>query len=255
MRRVNNTVGIRALAGAMLLTAAASPAAADFKVFMPDAEPGELEFEPLGDYGLDRNNAHSHEASFVEEFEYGVTNFWKTGLELEQDRDAGSGQSVRFSQLTWENILQFTERGQHWLDAGFFFEFGKTTLSGEPNEVTFGPIFRKELFGTINTVNLFIEKDIGTNAAGAMNFLYNWETRLALGTPIEPGFQAYGRPSGFEGFTSRWPQDNRIGPQLFGEILHLGPGDLKWNAGILFGVSSAAPRETIRWQAEYEIHF
>ena len=246
---------IGALAAILAVLLAALPAAADFKVFMPDAEPGELEFEPLGDVGFDPNTQKSHETSFVEEFEYGVNNFWKTGLELESNRDAGSGQSVRFSQVTWENILQFTERGQYWLDAGFFFEFGKATLGGEPNEVTFGPILRKEILGTINTVNLFVEKDVGTNAAGAPNFLYNWETRIALGTPVEPGFQAYGRPSGFEGLTSHWPQDNRIGPQLFGTILHLGPGSLKWNAGILFGASSAAPRQTIRWQAEYEIHF
>ena len=76
-----------------------------------------------------------------------------------------------------------------------------------------------------------------------------------LGTPVEPGFQAYGRPSAFEGFNSHWPQDNRIGPQLFGSISNIGPGTLKWNAGILFGVTSASPRETIRWQLEYEIHF
>ncbi|MGH7029732.1 MAG: hypothetical protein ACREEZ_04835, partial [Stellaceae bacterium] len=71
--------------------------------------------------------------------------------------------------------------------------------------------------------------------------------RIALGTPIEPGFQAYGEPSSFAGFNSGWPQDNRIGPQLFGTISNLGPGSLKWNGGVLFGVTSASPRETFRW--------
>jgi hypothetical protein len=42
---------------------------------------------------------------------------------------------------------------------------------------------------------------------------------------------------------------------LFGTVTRLGPGTLKWNAGILFGLTAAAPRETIRWQAKYEIHF
>src|SRR4051812_17585843 len=62
-------------------------------------------------------------------------------------------------------------------------------------------------------------------------------------------------PSAFEGFNSHWPQDNRIGPKLFGTISNIGPGTLKWNGGILFGVTAASPRETIRWQLEYEIHF
>ena len=232
-----------------------SPAAADFKVRMPDAETGEFAIEPLGDYGHDPNPAHSGELSSVQEFEYGVNSFWRTELELEQSRDAGPGQSFKFDQVTSENYFVFTERGQYWLDAGLFAEFGKSTLRGNPNEFTLGPLFRKEIFGTINTVNLFMQKEFGNFSAGRPFFLYAWETRLALGTPIEPGFQAYGNPSAFEGFNSHWPQDNRIGPQLFSTVSNIGPGTLKWNAGVLFGVTSASPRETFRWQLEYEIHF
>ena len=190
------------LAGAVLGLATTVPAAADFKVQQPDAETGEIAIEPLGDIGHDPLAAHSGEASFTEEFEYGVNGFWRTELELEQERSAGPGQSVNFSQVTSENIFQFTERGEYWADAGFFAEFGKTTLADSPDETTFGPIFRKEIFGTIDTVNLFIEKDIGNNASARPAFLYAWETRIALGTPIEPGFQAYGQPSGFAGYNS-----------------------------------------------------
>ena len=243
------------VAGTISTLATAGSASADFKVRMPDANPGEVAIEPLGDYGHDPKPAHSGELSLSQEFEYGVNGFWRAELEFEQNRDAGPGQSLNFSQVTSENIFQFTERGEYWLDAGFFAEFGKSTLQGNPNEFTVGPIFRKEIFGTINTVNLFMEKEVGNFSAGRPFFLYAWETRLALGSPIEPGIQAYGRPSAFEGFNSHWPQDNRIGPQLFGFVSNIGPGTLKWNAGILFGVTSASPRETIRWQLEYEIHF
>ncbi|HXC88831.1 MAG TPA: hypothetical protein VNV18_01590 [Stellaceae bacterium] len=242
--------------GAAFSMAAATPATADFKVEMPDAETGEFAVEPIGDIGQDPLAAHSGELSPVTEFEYGVNSFWRTEIELEQERPPGPGQSIRFSQVTWENVLQFTERGEYWMDSGFFFELGKTTLADTPNEVTFGPILRKEFFHTINTVNLFMQHDVGTAyASGRPQFLYAWETRIALGTPIEPGFQAYGQPSGFPGYNSGWPQDNRIGPQLFGTVLHLGPGDLNWNGGILFGIRPWAPRETWRWQAEYEVHF
>jgi hypothetical protein len=241
--------------GTAMTLASVFPAAADFKVKSPDAETGEFAIEPLGDYGHDPNPARSHELSTTQEFEYGVNGFWRTELELEQERAAGPGQPYQFSQVTSENIFQFTERGQYWLDAGLFAEFGKATIRANPNEFTVGPIFRKEVFGTINTVNLFIQKEVGPNSSQRPSFVYAWETRLAWGTPIEPGFQAYGNPSAFEGFNSHWPQDNRIGPQLFGTVANLGPGTLKWNAGVLFGVGNAAPRETYRWQLEYEIHF
>ena len=247
-----------AMAGTVLGVAAALPvpATADFRVKYPDAEAGEVALEPLGDIAGDPLAAHSGEVSLVQELEYGVTSFWLTELELEAARDAGPGQSLQIEQVTWENVFQFTPRGEYWIDSGFFAEFGKATLAGTPNETTFGPIFRKEIWHTINTVNLFLQKDAGgPSASGRPSFLYAWETRLALGTPIEPGFQAYGQPSSFEGFNSGWPQDNRIGPQLFGTIHNLGPGTLKWNAGVLFGIRPWAPRETFRWQAEYEIHF
>jgi hypothetical protein len=239
----------------VLLLATVVSAAADFKVRMPDANPGEIAIEPLGDYGHDPNPAHSGELSLTQELEYGVNGFWRTELEFEQNRDAGPGQSLNFSHVTSENFFVFTERDQYWLDAGLFAEFGKATIRGNPNEFTLGPMFRKEILGTINTVNLFIQKEVGPNSSQQPFFVYAWETRLALGTPIEPGFQAYGNPSGFEGFNSHWPQDNRIGPQMFGVVSNIGPGTLKWNAGVLFGVGSAAPRQTIRWQLEYEIHF
>ena len=172
------------VAGVALLLATVFPAAADFKVQMPDAETGEIAVEPLGDYGHDPNPTHSGELSTTTEFEYGVNGFWRTELELEQERNAGPGQSFNFSQVTSENIFQFTERGQYWLDAGFFAEFGKSTLQGNPNEFALGPIVRKEIFGTINTVNLFMEKEVGNFSSGRPFFLYAWETRFDFGTPI-----------------------------------------------------------------------
>lgn len=250
MRRISLPV----LAATLLGSAVALPAAADFKVQMPDAETGEISIEPLGDIGTDPLAQHSGELSSVQEFEYGVNGFWRTELELEQERDAGPGQSINFSQVTWENVLQFTPRGEYWADAGFFAEFGWGTQPNSANETTFGPIFRKEVWGTINTVNLFLTTDIGANSSGRPGFIYAWETRFALGTPIEPGFQAYGQPSDLVG-NSGWPEDNRIGPQLFGTVHNIGPGTLNWNAGVLFGIRPWAPLLTFRWQAEYEIHF
>ena len=32
-------------------------------------------------------------------------------------------------------------------------------------------------------------------------------------------------------------------------------GTLKFNGGILFSLTPAVPRQTLRWQLEYEVHF
>ena len=234
------------------------PAVADFKVQMPEGETGEFAIEPLGDYGHDPNPAHSGELSTTEEFEYGVNGFWRTELELEQERNRRSRTIVGFQVRSLPKIsFSSPSRGQYfpWMLA-FFAEFGKVHLQSNPNEFALGPIFRKEMFGTINTVNLFMEKEVGSGSAGRPFFLYAWETRFGLRHADRAGLSGlWPTERLFEGFNSHWPQDNRIGPQLFGIVSNIGPGTLEWNPGILFGVTSAAPRETIRWQLEYEIHF
>lgn len=228
---------------------------ADFKVHTPDAESGEFEIEQVGSYGMAGSPDFDNEQSFVYELGYGINNWWHTELEFETNRDPGPGNHLRFDQLTTENQFVFGEPGQYWLDPGFFWEYGQAMVGGAPNETTFGPTLRKEFFHTINTVNLFFEKDIGTHADPHFNFLYAWETRVALGTPVEPGFQAYGfvGPVGHPLPISQ--QDHRIGPMLFATLSNLGPGTLKTNGGILFGLTPGAPRRTLRWQLEYELHF
>jgi hypothetical protein len=75
-----------------------------------------LAVESVGDAGFDPHASRSDE--YTAELEYGVTSWWQTELELEFERDPGPGQATYFNQVTSENLFQFTERGQYWLDAG-----------------------------------------------------------------------------------------------------------------------------------------
>jgi acetyltransferase-like isoleucine patch superfamily enzyme len=250
----------RALVAACLL--APTLASADFKVWRPDVGQGELAIENVGDLGYDRNAARNGERSYTGEIEYGLTTWWQTELELEYERDPGTGQTTGFSQLTLENLFQFTERGEYWLDAGMFAEYGYSRRSGNPDEISLGPVLRKDVLGTSNSLNLFFQRDLGGLASGRPIFLYAWETRVdawtwRIGRQIvaEPGVQIYGQPGPIGHFAHWSGQDERAGPQLFGKVFNLGPGTLEWNGGILFGLTPAVPRRTLRWQFEYEIHY
>lgn len=250
-----------ACGAAALLLLAAGTARADFKVWTPDVNKGEVALETVGDVGADANADKSGQQSFTGEVEYGVTKWWQTELELEFERPPGAGQANRFSQATSENLFQFTERGEYWLDAGFFAEYGYGTIAHSTNETTFGPVLRKDFWGLSNTVNLFLEKDLGRYASGRPQFLYAWETRVDAWTvtfgrrfAIEPGLQVYGAPGAVSSFANWHDQDNRAGPQLFGKVFDIGPGTLEWNAGVLLGLTAAIPRYTPRWQLEYELH-
>jgi hypothetical protein len=245
---------------AMSLTSAA--ANADFKVWTPDVDQGELALENVGNLGFDHDPDKNGEQSYTAELEYGVTSWWQTELELEFNRDPGPGRATYFNQITSENLFQFTQPGEYWLDSGFFAEYGQVLTKGDPNETTFGPVLRKDFWGTSNTVNFLIEKDLGDHAAARPQFGWAWETRfehlqIKFGNQfvVEPGFQIYGQPGAFGRFANWQNEDNRGGPQLFGQIFSLGPGTLEWNGGILIGMSRVVPIVTPRWQFEYEIHY
>jgi len=247
------------IAAAMLMCGTAK---ADFKVWLPDVNVGEVAIETVGNVGFDPHADRSGEQSHTLEIEYGVTSWWQTELEFEFEREPGVGKNLYFSQITSENLFQLTQRGEYWVDVGFFAEYGLSTKRGDPNEITLGPVLRKDFWGLSNTINLFLERDIGENAMTGAQFLWAWETRVDALTmrignrfSIEPGFQYYSQPGKIGHFSSWNDQDNRIGPQLFGKIFNIGPGTLEWNAGVLFGLTNSVPKLTPRWQFEYEIHF
>src|ERR1700760_813034 len=98
---------------AIAATLAARAARADFKVWLPDVNMGEVAIETVGDAGFDPHPSRSSEQSYTAEFEYGVTHWWQTELEFEFERDAGPGQNLYFNQLTSENLFQITQRGEY----------------------------------------------------------------------------------------------------------------------------------------------
>jgi hypothetical protein len=218
--------------------------------------------ETVGNSGFDPHPDRSGEQSQTLEFEYGVTHWWQTELEFEFEREAGVEQNQYFTQLTSENLFQFTQRGEYFVDVGFFAEYGLSMKTGNSNEITAGPVLRKDFWGLSNTINLFFEKDLGHNAAAGTQFLWAWETRVDGLTMrfgdhfiVEPGFQYYSQPGRIGRFSNWNDQDNRIGPQLFGKVFDIGPGTLEWNAGFLVGLTNSVPKFTPRWQFEYEIHY
>lgn len=239
-----------------------TPTHPDFEVRTPDVNVGELSVGSLGEAGFDPRAARNGEQSYTAELEYGVTSGWQTSLEVEFERDSGSGETTNLSQVTSENLFQFTERGEYWLDAGFFAAYSLSLHKGDPNQITLGPVLRKDFWGLSNTLNVFVEKDMGHNSQSQPPLLLAWETRFDALTmqfgdrfSVEPGFQYYGAPGRISNFAKWDNEDNRIGPQMFGAVHDLGPGTLEWNAGLLVGVTRAAPKLTPRWQFEYEIHY
>jgi hypothetical protein len=255
---------IRGVMGALALLAPMT-AHADFHVVSPyEIDLGELEIEHNADAVFDRRPDQRGAQSYTVEFGTGLTSWWHSEIELGFDRAPGAGQPALVSAAVWENMFQLTEPGEHFLDTGFYFEYGQSLTRGAAagsNEITFGPIFAKETGRFLHTVNLFLTRQVGPDqTTQGLDFSYSWQTKWNIWAPLSPAIEIYG-DTGVIGHMPKLSQQQLlIGPVGVGAI-HLNDiglgrgGKLKYEIGWLFGTTPASPRGALRWRFEVEIPF
>ena len=234
------------------------PAWADMHVRLPHVNWREFEFEHNGSitFGA-KGSAVDRAQSYTNAISYGVTPWWK--IELEGELASGGGQHLTWAATTLENTFQLTERGQYWLDLGFFAEYSQATGS-VPNALQLGPILHKEgpsLFGyvTAHTLNVFFSRDVGGGATHRTGLNLAWQSVLRIDPLIAPGFEYYSGIEDTAQFGRFREQRHFLGPVLTGAQNFAPWGKLKYEVGYLFGLTSAPARSAVRWKLEYEIVF
>ena len=262
-RRAAITLGTAAL----VIVAALPTARADFELHYPIVDYRELEFEHNAATTFDKaNSGKSNNQSYTFELGYAPVPWWEP--EIEGDMVAPPGQkNLSFDATVFENTFQLTEQGKYWADLGFFAEFTHAAARVAPDSFTFGPIIQKQantLFGldlghdTLHTLNLFVNKQIGSGHQDATPLSIAWQSRLRLNPFFEPGFEYYGQISSIAGASTldqEAPVQHRLGPVLVGQYNLEGLGKLKYELGYLFGLNIATERGALRWRLEYEKAF
>jgi len=248
-----------AVALAVVSLAAARPAYAELQVRMPQVDYLELEFEHNGLVTFDGKGSQlNHAQSYTNELGYGVTPWWE--IELEGELSSGGGQHLTWNAVTLENTFQITEPGQYFFNLGFFAEYSQSTLRGQPNSITAGPIIQKELnniFGidTLHTLNVFLSRDVGHDANKATGLQIAWQSVAELMPLCAPGFEYYGNIGDITHPGPASQQEHLAGPVLTGAVSMAPYGKLKYEVGYLFGLTPSSGRSAIRWRLEYEIVF
>ena len=222
--------------------------AEDLKIRSPIIEAGEVEFENNFVFGRGKTTVH--------ELEYGLTNWFKPGLELELAADPGQG--LHYDATALEGFFQLTPQGKYWADLGIFVEYEQTGRTGDPRSVKIGPMIQKELqlpgLSMLNTANVFFTKDLGAGSAGTPGVFVAAQSRLRLDPHFEPGVEYYGIVS--LGEHGEEPQ-HRLGPAVAGRVgfREFGidaPGGIKYDAAYLRRLSGAADPSTFRFRFELE---
>ncbi len=253
------------LAAALALLAPFRQARADYHVVSPyEIDLGELEIEHNGSLSVDHQHDLGGQQSYTLELGTGLTTWWHSEIELGFDNDLGMGQPVILTQVVSENMFQLTEPGEDFLDSGFYIEYGQSTTRGAyatSNEVTFGPVFGKDIGRTTETLNLFFTRQLGPDqTTQGLDFSYAFQGRWNLWAPLSPAIEVYG-DTGVLGSAPGFSRQQLLtGPVAVGQInlnqLGLGrAGQIKYEAGWLFGATPATARGTLRWRLELEIPF
>lgn len=257
-RAAVRTLAAAGLIGGALL-AGAGPARADLHVFWPVVDYRELEFEHNGLVSFGKpGSGFDHAQSYTDAVGYGILPFWQ--VELEGEMQAGPGQNLVMDAVTLENIFQLTQPGEYDYNLGFFAEFSRSVLRGQAGSVTAGPIVQKELpdlFGTstVHTLNLFLTHDVGPSSGHATGLIFSWQSLLYVRPYLSPAVEFYGEIPDLGHAGGFNQQQDLAGPVLTGQLGFGRWGTVKYQAGYLFGLTSAAPRGAVRWQVEYELAF
>ena len=247
--RTAAAVGASLALASTLMSFPAFAGPADY-IYSPTVEYGEREIDfKFGTARLpggDRANATSIG------FGWGVTPRWFTEVYAKWHRDPGATNS--FDAWEWENKFQLTETGQWPVDIGFLLEIERPKDRTGGYEVRWGPLFQMDVTPAVQAnVNPLIQKNVRAAAAGPALLGYQWQVKYRSMPQFEFGAQGIGEVGPWSHWDPTSAQTHIAGPAVFGKVRVGGNKQvIKYNAGLLFGMTSGSPRTTLRMQAEYE---
>ena len=247
LTRVKNRKIVLVLAAALLLPTSAQ---AD-SVFSPYVVQGEAELENEGYVAHDRTTNQNNHQVYSVSGAYSPTASWKTEMETEVERAAGSDQPLRYQSVIWGNTVQLAEQDDYWIDPAFYIE-AELARDHDPNAFKGGFIGGKTIGPFEETMNLFLKKEVGPSGNTPISFIYSHQAKYRLTQQLEPGFELFGETDGKDKMAD---QQLAIGPGLFGKIPTWNGQGLKYEIGYLFGATSASADGALRWKLEYEIFF
>jgi hypothetical protein len=246
-----------AVAAAMILTVGLLLTGSDkvwagaaSKVYMPNVEMGETEFEILGGYA---NEGGDGEREYKAAIGHGMTQNWYSELEFEWEKAHGA--STKYEEWEWINIFKLTEQGQYFVDVGLFTELKFPDEHDAPEKLEIGPMFQKRIGPAMYNLNLIWVRDFGRHADHDTDFEYAFQARVKGEPILEYGFQAFGEFGDWSDMAPGHDQEHKLGPAIFGTVKSgHGSDKIAYDAALLFGATDDTADYTLRFAIEYEMY-
>ena len=218
-------------------------------VFSPIVEEGEREIDFKA--GTAEMRDGTRESKYSLGLGWGVNRWWFTEFYAIWHKEPGAQHS--FDAWEWENKFQLTETGKYPVDVGFILEIERPKDRSEGYEYKWGPLFQADLTSNVQAnVNVLVEKHIRAAVAEKAELGYQWQLKYRWHPEFEFGAQGFGDVGPWDHWEPGSEQPHIAGPAIFGKVQVGQKQAIKYNAGLLFGLTDGAPRNTLRLQAEYE---
>ena len=236
-----------ALLLAIATGAHAPEARADHVVYSPLVEEGEVAVELRGHYDFDGNKDLDGGQAYKAEIEWAPISRWRTELLVEYEREPG--EDLDATEIAWENVFQLTEQGQYWADFGLLAEYAYSLEDEGTDAIELALLAQKDFGRNEARVNLVFEQPLESGADLEME--YRWQYRYRLSEVFEPGVEMYGGMGEWGEFGSFNDHEQQLGPAAYGKF-RTASGAIKYEVGLLFGLTDDTPDTTARFMLEYE---
>jgi hypothetical protein len=249
MRTAIRAGALAALALSALGASSLAVAGPSDYVVTPRVEEGERELDFKA--GTARSRDGTRESQYSLGLGLGVNSSWFTEVYAIWHQEPGEQHS--FDAWEWENKFQLTETGRYPVDVGFLFEIERPRERTEGYEYRWGPLLQADITPNIQgNLNLLFEKHIRASEPGKAELGYQWQVKYRWRPSLEFGLKGFGDVGPWDDWERKSEQPHIAGPAFFGRIGVGGRQAIRYNAGLLFGLTDGAPRKTFRVQAEYE---
>lgn len=182
---------------------------------------------------------------------WGVNRWWFTELYAKWHKAPGDRNT--FDAWEWENKFQLTETGKYPVDVGFLLEIERPRDRSEGYEYKWGPLFQADFGSKVQAnLNILVEKHIRAEETEKAELGYQWQVKYRWRPDFEFGLQGFGDVGPWDHWEPKSEQPHIAGPAVFGKVRVGQKQFIKYNAGLLFGLTNGSPRNTFRMQAEYE---
>jgi hypothetical protein len=249
MRTAVKAGALAALVMSCLVVPTVSRADPDAYVHSPIVEEGEKELDFKA--GTAKNRDGTRESAYSLGLGWGVNSWWFTEVYAKGHKLPGQGNS--FDAWEWENKFQLTETGKYPVDVGFLLEIERPRDRSEGYEYKWGPLFQADITNKVQgNLNILVEKHIRAAVPEKAELGYQWQVKYRYKPEFEFGAQGFGDVGPWNHWEPSSEQPHIAGPAIFGKLRIGQKQVINYNAGILFGLTHGAPRNTLRLQAEYE---